>query len=406
MTEDFNDGPIIIEDKQCILTDKDKCCLCDNRIGLIECGNCGLRFCNEIHDNQSDIIFHLQDSKHNIIKAMINSLCPNKYEEIKCSKCENNNVFSLFILINNENEDNKDIRKYIFCSEHSPKKDNLQPVIEKEEKTNDSIIINKNKDKNRHNFINKVDKNQIREKQKLLKDFNEFIHRKLNKVKLKYDNKYDYYEIYKPLIVADYLFTKKIYDNKIEYDIKLLVNKNEKYYFQVPEDFIEINFAPGRVLKFIEVENYEHMDDDYEPIQFVGVITNLNFNEGQLYDIWIMPINKHITSLKGHTGSYKIKEEFCSIPYMRMLEALELFQTDECEDENGGAVSLNLVRRILGQYPTKKDLNSKKNVPNIEEFKKKEEKALRSLFNEKNPFVNFILLETHFKINFIYNCQH
>lgn len=185
-------------------------------------------------------------------------------------------------------------------------------------------------------------------------------------MKLKYDNKYDYYQIYKPLIVADYLYTKKVYDTKKEYDIELLVNKNEKYYFQIPEDFIEINFSPGRVLKFIEVDKYEYMDEryineDYEPIQFIGVITNIFFNDEQFFDIWIMPINKHITSLKGHEGQYKIKEEFCSIPYMRMLEALELFQTDESEGDDG-AVSQCLIRRILGQYPTKNDIDNKKNI--------------------------------------------
>ena len=44
-------------------------------------------------------------------------------------------------------------------------------------------------------------------------------------------------------------------------------------------------------------------------------------------------MNKHVTSLKGHTGKYKIKEEYCTIPYQRMLEALELFGNTE-DDEN------------------------------------------------------------------------
>jgi len=66
--------------------------------------------------------------------------------------------------------------------------------------------------------------------------------------------------------------------------------------------------------------------------------------------VWIMPINKHIKSLNGHTGKYKMKEELCCIPYTRMLEALDLFQNDESEDLFEGAVASYLTLRILGQY--------------------------------------------------------
>ena len=91
-----------------------------------------------------------------------------------------------------------------------------------------------------------------------------------------------------------------------------------------------------------------------------------------------MPINRHITSLKGHEGKYKIKEEFCSIPYMRMLEALELFLSDE-NDDGDGAVSINLVRRILGKFPSENEIK-KKNLDTYNNFKKSEEKDLKSLF--------------------------
>ena len=389
MTEDFNEGPIVIEDKQSLLTEKEKCCLCGNETGLMECGDCGFKFCNEIHENnQSDIFYHFKNSNHNILKVKTNKNYPNKYEVVKCCKCSNNNSFSLFVVKNKENSE--DFRKKIFCNDHKPKTDNILHIIGKEEKTNYSIKNDKNKKKKSN--INNVDKERVRKNQKLIKEFNEAATRKLNKVKLKYDNKYDYYQIYKPLIVADYLYTKQIYDNKNEYDINLLVTKNERYYFQIPEDFIEINFDLGRVLKFIEVDknkkkNEKEKDEDHEPFQFVGVVTNLYFNEdAQLYDIWIMPINKHITTLKGHTGSFKIKEEFCKIPYTRMLDALDLFQSDENDDENGGAVSLNLVRRILGQYPTKEDIDKKNSevLENFEMFKKKEERDLCSLFDDKN----------------------
>ena len=388
MTEDFNEGPIIIEDKQCLLTNKENCSLCGNKDGLIECGICGLKFCNNIHENKSDIMYHIQNSNHNSIKIITNKDFPNKYEELKCCKCGEKNIFELFFLLSNENNC-IDINKTVFCKKDIPKNCDVQPIVQKEEKiekTNNDLIIKK--PKNSYSNKRKVNKQMISERQKILNEFDEIVTRKLNKVKLSYENKYDYYEIYKPLIVADYLYTKKVYDNKSEYDINLLVNKNEKYYFKIPEDFIEINFSPGRVLKFMEVDKYEYydendLDEDYEPIEFVGVITNIIFNDNnQLYDIWIMPLNKHITSLKGHDGPFKIKEEFCSIPFMRMLEALELFQTDEIDEYNEGAVSLYLVRRILGQYPSEEQIKNKKNLENLSSFKKDEEKALNSLFGK------------------------
>ena len=47
------------------------------------------------------------------------------------------------------------------------------------------------------------------------------IKRKLNRVKLRYENKNDYYEIHQPLLIIDMLYNKKIYDNKLEYPINL-----------------------------------------------------------------------------------------------------------------------------------------------------------------------------------------
>ena len=383
MIEDFNDGPVVIEDKQSILTNKENCSLYGNKFGLIECGTCGLRFCNDIHNDISDIMYHIQNSFHNSIKIITNKV----YEELKCCKCEENNILELFMISNIDNN-TTNILKSIFCKKDIPKSCEYQPIVEKKEKvkTNDSIIIEKEKKVNLNKI--KIDNKIISERQKILQEYDDIMNRKLNKVKLKYENKYDYYEIYRPLIVADYLYTKRVYDNKTLYDIELLVNKNEKYYFQIPEDFIEIDFSLGRVLKFIEIDKYEYydeneLDEDYEPIVFVGVITNIIFNDkNQIYDIWIMPLNKHITSLKNHEGKFKIKEEFCSIPYIRMLEALELFQTDEIDEYNEGAVSINLVRRILGQYPNEEQIKNNKNIENLPIYKKEEEKALNSLFEK------------------------
>ena len=408
MAEDFNNNLIVVEDKQSILCDNDKCSLCGEINHLIECGDCGRRFCNEMIENKSHIMLHLLDSDHKTLKIIANPNFPNKYEKLKCSKCDNDNIFDLFIMRNPHEENSFDMRKYVFCKEHSPK--NCDPVIfneKKESKANESIIIEKEEEKPKSK-IRKVDKQKIIERQMLLKEFEEFNTRKLNKVKKTYKTKYEYYEIYKPLIIADYLYTKQVYENKDEYDIDLLVNKKEKYYFQIEEDFTDINFFPGKVLKFIEVDKYEYYKEDelyeleneeYEPIIFVGVITNLTYSDNKLYNIWIMPINKHITSLKGHQGLFKMKEALSTIPYMRMLESLDLFQNDEIGEGNEGAVSANLTRRILGHFPTQYQKGNKKNLENYEDYQKKEKNELNKLFGENITSKIETSIEKYGKLN-------
>ena len=102
--------------------------------------------------------------------------------------------------------------------------------------------------------------------------------------------------------------------------------------------------------------------------EFLAVITKNEIiqkkeNDGKIMDhfkIIINPINIHITSLKGHTGLFKIKEGFCLIPYARMMEALSTFENDNPDDENeifDRAVSLYLTERIMGYLPF--DLDSK-----------------------------------------------
>lgn len=164
-----------------------------------------------------------------------------KVGEIHCIICRENNIFNLSILINGE-EDLKDINKIIFCKKHLPQGYQYQKILD-------------------------------------LLDFDNIINRKFNKVKLVYENKEDYFQIYKPLLIADMIYTKKVYDSKLEYEIELLATKNEKYFFRIPEDFNEVNTSPGRVLSFSENKEEsngeEDKDEEYQPFQFLGVIGNI-----------------------------------------------------------------------------------------------------------------------------------
>ena len=355
MNDDFNENEVKIEDQQSALNNRDLCTLCDSNEGLMECSKCNLKFCNEMYGNESCVITHLKSFQHYIYKLKTKR---NIYEEIKCSKCDENNIQLLLLYINDENNEIKlDIEHNIFCKEHAP--DGSEPII---------------------SYINKKPKNVIKdykkimERQEILMKFKDIGFRTFNNVKKTYDSKYEYYQVYKPLIVADYLYTKILYESKYDYDIELLVNEKERYYFKIPKKFREINLYPGRVLGFKEVEN------DDECISFLGVITKMNYEGKDTCKIWIMPINKHVKSLNGHTGKYKIKEEFSYIPYKRMLEALNLFQTDEPEDLFEGAVASYLTIRILGQYNNSEYIE--KNFNNYYNYVDVEAEALKRLFDK------------------------
>ena len=101
-----------------------------------------------------------------------------KLGEIRCVICSENNIFNLSILINGE-ADLKDINKIIYCKKHLPKGYQTQTILD-------------------------------------LLDFDSIINRKFNKVKLTYENKEEYFQIYKPLLIADMIYTKKVYDSKLE----------------------------------------------------------------------------------------------------------------------------------------------------------------------------------------------
>jgi len=385
--EDFNEGQIKVEDKQSAFCRSEFCAVCGGSEGLMECLVCELKFCNDIHDDISDIMFHIKNALHYMFKIRTK---PNKYENLKCFKCDQNDIRCLHLLVNEGNNEIKtnDIMQTIFCEKHAPS--GCEPLIssQNETKTNEKLI---GSDNNKKKNNEEVDIKEIRDNKELMGELRDIAYRKFNKVKKTYESKEDYYRIYKPLIVADYSFTKDIYEDKEEYDIELL-SKKERYYFKIPEEFREMNLFPGRVLGFKEVENYNH-----ECITFLAVINKMTYEEKDICYVWIMPINKHIKSLRGHQGKYKIKEEMCSIPFTRMMEALDLFVSDESENQYDGAVAPYLTKRILGQYQyieNNDDFESNKysSKPSIEE------KALKRLFVEKPKIVTN--LENYQELNY------
>ena len=402
MAEDFNDSEISIEETQYLALEDNCCkyCKAKSPFNLIECAICENKFCNGNTSNISHIFCHIKSSGHNAIK-LSNKESPYIYNEIKCNICNKTNIFDLFFI---ENETQK-----IFCKEHIPKNcQNFKNIIENSSKISNKLIEEPN-EKNEPNFkITKLCTEKIIKKtETILQQIDPIAKRFLNKVQLKYANKYDYYRIQKPLIIADMKYCKSIYTNKSEIDILLKVDKkysNRKYYFEVKADFDEINLMEGRTIKFTEIKedlSSNENEEDEEIFEFIGVITYIeevkqkdildNSKFFYYYKIYIIPLNKHISTLENREGKFKIREEFCTIPYERMIDALDLFENDEADEDEifGGVVCSYLTKRFLGKFPTKIDLNNESdengpNHKNFNEFNRIEKNALQILFKDED----------------------
>ena len=373
-----------IPNEELFTVDENHCVYCKAKSNLVECGICEYKFCNGLTPEiqLAHILFHLKQSEHHCIKIASKKNTPYNFKEIKCRKCTINNIYDLFFV---ENEKD-DITKKIYCKEHLPKNcENKKNIVENLTKIINDIVESPNvKNEPNYDSVKLCTKNDVYKIEEMLEGINPIATRFLNKIQLKYSNKYDYYKIQKPLLIADMLYEKSLYQKNLEYDIELKVNikhNSRIYYFEIDIDFFDITFMVGKTLHFTEISNenlYNENEEENVEIKFIGVITdiqqkkrkNSEKNEYHYNEITIIPLNKHISYLENHEGYYKIKEEFCYIPYERMIDALEQFVNDDIDEEEiyDRAVSSYLTKRILG-----------KKIDN-EENKKIEKKALKHLF--------------------------
>ena len=339
MTEDFNEAPVAIEDKQIDL----------QKIKAIEIDEIKCQTCKKTFHLSYQLKEHM-DSEKNHNSIQIKRKGHQNFEDIKCNICSEANIKKLYAILSGAKID--EIKSIIYCKIDVPQGFDNQPLMD---------IIEQESN----------------------------INRKLNKVQLSYSDKYRYYNIYKALAIADMKYTRKLYEKKDFYEFKLLQNK-EIYYFLVPENFCEMNLTPGRVLDFTEECDDEEEEEDDEDFGFLAVITKTEYIESKenkeenKIKIMINPINRHITSLEGHTGKYKIKEGFCLIPYERMLAALDDFINDSLADENEiyeRSVSLYLTERIMGKLPFNEKSNKK-----VEEILKIEKNTVECILFKENNF--------------------
>ena len=181
MTEDFNESPIAFEDK---INQLDK--IIPLKIEEIECITCKEKMRHKIKIKE-----HMKKQIHYSFKIKRNSHID--FEEVTYNICSESNIKNLYIMINQLNVEK--INNIIYCIEHIPKGFDTQSLMD---------------------FIEEED----------------IIHRKFNKAQLKYNDKSTYYNVLKPLAIADMIYQRLIYEKKESHEIKLLEN-NLRYFFVV-----------------------------------------------------------------------------------------------------------------------------------------------------------------------------
>ena len=311
-----------VEYRQRILLNKTSCVFCeiDRKEILIQCKECEKLFCNGKNEiPKSHIIFHLQKSSHKII-----SLFPHD-KTIKCDSCEDNNIFNLYYL-----KDDNQINNY--CKIHIPKdaeKKVIPYVGESNELSDDIVPIPSNEEDIKK--LKEASLNEINKRENLIEELYYVANRFLNKVKDKYDDKEQYYCIHKPLILCELEYARKICENKKSYSITLK-NTNTLYRNRQLFSFI-FNQSHQRPFKIGSVYNFSRNSDN----KSLGLVVDIEKTE-----YFIIPIEKERDIFEN--GKYKVKEEFCSVPYDRMIAGLDIF----IYDDNNEKLSNNLKNYILG----------------------------------------------------------
>ena len=172
MAEDFNEAPVAFEDKQKKLTESNPI-----RIDEIQCQTCQIIF-----HLPSQIKDHIKEKDHYSIR--IKRISKKDFEDVKCNICSESNVKKLYAILSGANID--EIKSIIYCKKDVPQGYENQLLMD---------IIEQDR----------------------------IMYRKLNKVQLKYSNKERYYNIYKPLAIADMKYTRKLYEKKEEYEFEIFI---------------------------------------------------------------------------------------------------------------------------------------------------------------------------------------
>ena len=325
----FNDNRNL-EYKQRILLNQTSCVFCeiDKKEILIQCMDCDKLFCNGKNEiPKSHIIYHLQKSSHKSI-----AIYPHD-KMIKCDECNDSNIFNLYFLKN----PNK-----IFCKSHIPKEEekNVIKYVGENNQISFDIVPEPSSEEDLKK-LSEANANEINKRENLIEELSYVANRFLNKVKDKYEDKKEYYYIHKPLILCELEYARKICENKKTYkvyikDLQTIYKKRPYYSFTFNQSHTR-PFKIGCVYSFSKNKN----NDSDEQRRSLGVIVKID-----KYKYYLVPVEKRRD--KFENGNYLAKEEFCSVPYDRMIAALDIF----FEDDSHTQLSETLTKYILGDTDT------------------------------------------------------
>ena len=406
MLEYLKDNPLL-EEKIEISNNFISCIYCGIKTEevLVQCGQCDHKFCNGISENifNSHILNHFEKAKHNTIKYPKKKFNEELYydnknlEIISCDYCDENNIYKLYFY---KDEKNKKIQ--FLCENHLEQKIKEGKYLDKiflKENYKKLIYTNKDKKNDIKYFyispliveipsklediflLNNCDINILNTNEEIIQQMDYFTNNFLNKVKYKYESSKEYYAIYKPLINSEWSYTKKIFDMKPEFNIELYYSKEERFYFYVDDDFDSINFSIEKRLLFSQEVNLvkdlfnildeEETNERIMPINFVGIIINIIHDKKDFCKIVeILPIREDlIETIKNNLGKYYIKENFCDVPYIRMLIGLEDFSNNKRNIKINNYTSNLIFSQILG-------------IGEESQLKDLENNELKEIFNE------------------------
>ena len=316
-----------IEYKQRILLNETSCFFCEieRKEILIKCMECDKLFCNGKSENtKCHIVHHLKKSSHKTI-----SLHPHN-TIIKCvnKECGDNNIFNLYYL--------KKSDKYeTYCKSHIPKEEekNAKKYIDENGQISTEIVPEPTEEEDVKK-LNEVNLIEINKRENILEKLSYVANRFLNKVKDKYDDKDEYYNIHKPLILCELEYARKICENKKTYNVNLIdlfqTHKKRPLYSFVYNKSHSKPFKVGNVYNFSKGYNSKE--------ESLGLLVKI---EKKKY--YIVPVDKKRD--KFEEDEYTVKEEFCSVPYDRMIAALDYFR----DDYSYQYISSNLTKYILGK---------------------------------------------------------
>jgi len=402
---DYFEGDRKVEEKNEKLNNYTSCFYCGIRTSdiLVQCGQCDYKFCNGFSDSiqSSHIIFHMKKSKHKtmkLTKKYINESLYSNDDTMEIISCENCSVSNIFELYFHKDTQNKKIE--LLCQFHYDKKikESKDSQEKKLIKNNFKKIVSQENGKKRLfinpmfveipkslediNLLDDCDMGVIYKNEELLESVDPITQRFLNKVKDRYSSDDDYYDIYKPLIFSELNYVRQIYLKKQEYSIELGLEKGKnKLFIIINNSFTDINLNIGkRVFLSQKQNNYEKLfnknddDDDYDcheeksgiPITFLGLVYQI-IPGIHSKKIIILPIDKDLSIISNNLGLYYMRENYCEIPYYRMLKGLDCFFNDNSDSRNNTS---NLIHsQILG-------------IGEEDKIKELDEMEMKKIFND------------------------